>query len=127
MAAAFQCLVKVKVTVPEQIQAMMLLSALPQKWEMLVSIVTQQADLNKIKFLDIHNAILTQYQSESVHGKPGQRNNGNNHGHQANKLSAVHHKHDNPNFSQQQQGDGQQQQSGDKPKCQCGQRGKGKQ
>jgi hypothetical protein len=61
MAASFQCLSEVKVTVPEQIQAMMLLSALPQKWEMLVSIVTQQHDLNKIKFIDVRNAILTQF------------------------------------------------------------------
>jgi hypothetical protein len=126
MAASFQRLSEAKVTVPEQIQAMMLLSALPQKWEMLLSIVTQQKDLDKIKFLNVCNAILTQYQSESVHGKPGQRNNGNNRGQQANKLSAVHCKRDNPNFSQQQQGDGQQL-SGDKSKCQRGQRSKGKQ
>jgi hypothetical protein len=100
MAASFQCLSEAKVTVPEQIQAMMLLSALPQKWEMLVSIVTQQHDLDKIKFIDVRNAILTQFQSESVHGKQGQHNNGNNCGQQANKLSAVCCKHDNPNFSQ---------------------------
>jgi uncharacterized protein (DUF2252 family) len=116
----------VNVTIPEQIQVMMLLSALPQKWEMLVSIVTQQKDLNKIKFLDVCNAILTQYQSESVRGKQGQCNNGNNHGQQANKLSAVHRKCDNPNFSQQQQGDGQQQNS-NKPKHQHSQHSKGKQ
>jgi hypothetical protein len=125
MAAAFQHLSKAKVTIPEQIQAMMLLSALPQKWEMLVSIVTQQQDLNKIKFLDIHNTILTQFQSESVRGKQGQHNNGNNRSQQANKLSAVRCKHDNPNFSQQQQGEGQQ--NSDKPKRQHSQCGKGKQ
>jgi hypothetical protein len=41
MAACFQCLVAAKVTILEQIQAMMLLAALLQKWKMLVSIVTQ--------------------------------------------------------------------------------------
>jgi gag-polypeptide of LTR copia-type len=42
MVAAFQCLTAASIIIPPQIQVMILLSALPQKWEMLVSIVTQQ-------------------------------------------------------------------------------------
>ena len=130
MAASFQRLTSAEVDVPEQIKAMMLLTALPQKWEMLVSIVTQQRNLDSIKFVDVRDAVLAQFQSESMRGNRGQHNNkGQNQGQQANKLSVVKRKHDNPNFSNQQQGEGQRQnqQNGDKPKRQRGQRGKGKQ
>jgi gag-polypeptide of LTR copia-type len=40
MVTAFQRLTAASIIIPPQIQAMILLSALPQKWEMLVSIVT---------------------------------------------------------------------------------------
>ena len=130
MAACFQRLTSAEVDIPEQIKAMMLLAALPQKWEMLVSIVTQQRNLNSIKFVDVRDAVLTQFQSESMRGNRGQCNKGQNQGQQANKLSAVKRKCDNPNFSNQQQGEGSQrqnQQNGNRPKRQHGQRGKGKQ
>ena len=130
MAACFQCLMSVEVDVPEQIRAMMLLTALPQKWEMLVSIITQQCNLDSIKFVDVRNTVLAQFQSKSMHSNRGQCNKGQNQGQQANKLSVVKHKHNNPNFSNQQQGEGSQhqnQQNGDRSKCQHGQRSKGKQ
>jgi gag-polypeptide of LTR copia-type len=41
MVATFQHLTAASIIIPPQIQAMILLSALPQKWEMLVSIMTQ--------------------------------------------------------------------------------------
>ena len=130
MAACFQCLTSAEVDIPEQIKVMMLLTALPQKWEMLVSIVTQQCNLDTIKFVDVHDTVLAQFQSETMRGNCGQRNKGQNQGQQANKLSAVKHKRDNPNFSNQQQGEGSQcqnQQNSDRPKRQHGQHGKGKQ
>jgi gag-polypeptide of LTR copia-type len=40
MVTAFQHLTAASIIIPPQIQAMILLSAMPQKWEMLVSIVT---------------------------------------------------------------------------------------
>jgi hypothetical protein len=123
MAACFQCLTSAEVDVLEQIKAMMLLAALPQKWEMLVSIVTQQRNLDNIKFIDVRDAVLAQFQSETMRSNHGQRNKGQNQGQQANKLSAVKCKRDNPNFSNQQQGEGQHQQqqnqqNSDKPKHQ---------
>ena len=40
MVACFQRLTSNSIIIPDQIQAMMLLAALPQKWEMLITIVT---------------------------------------------------------------------------------------
>jgi hypothetical protein len=45
---------------------MILLSALPQKWEMLVSIMTQQHALTMIQLSHICDAILAQYELENV-------------------------------------------------------------
>jgi hypothetical protein len=58
MVAAFQCLTATSIIIPPQIQVMILLSALPQKWEMLVSIVTQQHALTMIQLSHVRNAIL---------------------------------------------------------------------
>ncbi len=43
--AAFGCMSSAKVTIPQQLQAMIALAALPQKWEMLISIVTGDTKL----------------------------------------------------------------------------------
>ena len=79
MAACFQCLISMEVDVPEQIKAIMLLAAFPQKWEMLVSIVTQQCNLENIHFVDVCDAVLAQFQSKSMYGNHGQHNKGQNH------------------------------------------------
>jgi hypothetical protein len=72
---------------------MILLSALPQKWEMLVSIVTQQHALMTIQLSHVRDAILAQYKSENVcSGGKGKQQH-------ANKLSAVKQKCCNQNFS----------------------------
>ena len=97
----------------------MLLAALPQKWEMLVTVVTQTNDLTDLDISDVRTALLAQYEGEAARGKGG------NNKQQANKLSAVKRKHGDPNFSNQQKGNQQHEQTGDKPH-QCGQRGKGK-
>src|ERR1700752_4239889 len=123
LVAAFQHLTAVSIIIPPQIQAMILLAALPQKWEMLVSIVTQQHTLQNIQLSRVRDAILAQYESESMRGGKGKQHN-------ANKISAVKRKHGNPQFQQQQGGNqqqgGSQQQQNDRPKCQRGKRGNGK-
>jgi hypothetical protein len=93
MVAAFQCLTAASIIILPQIQAMILLSALPQKWEMLVSIVTQQHALMTIQLSHVRDTILTQYKSENVcSGGKGKQQH-------TNKLSAVKWKHGNQNFS----------------------------
>jgi gag-polypeptide of LTR copia-type len=119
MVTAFQHLTAASIIIPPQIQAMILLSALPQKWEMLVSIVTQQHVLMTIQLSHVRDAILAQYELENVcsSGKGKQQH--------ANKLSAVKQKHSNQSFSNQESG-GSQQKLEDHPKCQHGGRRKGK-
>ena len=119
MIAAFQRLPTASIIIPPQIQAMILLSALPQKWEMLVSIVTQQHALMTIQLSHVHDAILAQYESENV------RSGGKGKQQHANKLSAVKRKRGNQNFSNQESG-GSQQKPEDRPKRQRGGHGKGK-
>jgi hypothetical protein len=119
MVAAFQRLTAASIIILPQIQAMILLSALPQKWEMLVSIVTQQHALMTIQLSHVHNAILAQYELENMcSGGKGKQQH-------ANKLSAVKQKHGNQNFSNQESG-GSQQKLEDHPKCQRSGHGKGK-
>jgi hypothetical protein len=119
MVAAFQHLTATSIIILPQIQVMILLSALPQKWEMLVSIVTQQHALMMIQLSHVRDAILAQYELKNVcsSGKGKQQH--------ANKLSTVKWKHGNQNFSNQESG-GSQQKLEDRPKCQHGGCGKGK-
>jgi hypothetical protein len=98
---------------------MILLSALPQKREMLVSIVTQQHALTTIQLSHVHDTILAQYESENV------RSGGKGKQQHTNKLSTVKQKHGNQNFSNQESG-GSQQKPEDHPKCQRSGHGKGK-
>ena len=72
-------------------QAMILLAALPQKWDLIVSIVTTNNDLDNLEFSDACDAILSQFDADSICGKGKQ--------HHANKLSAIKHKRGDPNFS----------------------------
>jgi len=98
MVAAFQCLTATSIIIPPQIQAMILLSALPQKWEMLVSTMTQQHVLTMIQLSHVRDTILAQYESENVcSGGKGKQQH-------ANKLSAVKQKCGNQNFSNQESG-----------------------
>jgi len=65
--AAFGHMSSAEVTVPPQLQAMIALTALPQKWEMLISIVTGDTELQDLDLGDVHTAVVGQYQSETVH------------------------------------------------------------
>jgi hypothetical protein len=73
---------------------MIALATLPQKWEMLISIITGDIKLNDLNLADMCNAVVTQYQSETIHNGPGKQN--------ANKISVVKHKHGDPSWKQQQ-------------------------
>ena len=124
MSTAFQRLTAAHVTIPGPIQAMIALSALPQKWEVLVPVITQTNELERLSLGDVHEAIVAQWQTEASRHS-GNKDKKPQH---TNKLSNVKHKRSDPSFSNQQQGNNQQQQqqNGDKP-CQCGKRsGKGK-
>ena len=100
MAAAFQRCAASSISVPEQLQAMILLAAMPPKWEMLVAIVTQNYDLADIEFKHVRETILAQYETEATcNGRPK-----GNKPQDANKLSAVKRKRGNPNFSNQEKG-----------------------
>ena len=55
------------VAVPPQLQAMIALAALPQKWEMLISVVTGDNPLEDLILSDVRTAVITQYQADSVH------------------------------------------------------------
>ncbi|KAF8464533.1 hypothetical protein DFH94DRAFT_699158 [Russula ochroleuca] len=117
MVAAFQRCAASSIPVPEQLQAMILLAAMPPKWEMLVAIIMQNYDLADIELKHVHETILAQYELEVTrHGKPK-----GNKPHDANKLSTIKQKHGNPNFSNQEKGSTQQQ-SSDKPQGKCGKR-----
>ena len=56
--AAFRHMQSAGVGIPKQLQAMIALAALPQKWKMLVSIVTGDIDLKNLDLMDVHNTVL---------------------------------------------------------------------
>ena len=119
MVTCFQHLTSNSIIIPNQIQAMMLLAALLQKWEILVNVIMQTNNLADLDISNMCTALLAQYEEEATHSKGG------NNKQQANKLSTVKQKCGDPNFSNQQKGNQQHEQTRDKP-CQCGQHGKGK-
>jgi hypothetical protein len=92
------------VAVPPQLQAMIALAALPQKWEMLISVVTGDNPLEDLILSDVRTAVITQFQADSVRYGSKQHN--------ANKISVVKRKRSDPNWCNQQ-GSGQQQQGSD--------------
>ena len=118
MAAAFERLRGANIVVPEALQAMILLAALPTKWEHLVPIVTIGSKISTLAFKSTADVIINAFNGDSI--KKG--------GHQANKLSAIKRKRGNPHFSNQKEGSQQQggnQQNRSKGK-QRGKRGSGK-
>jgi hypothetical protein len=89
------------IAVPPQLQAMIALAALPQKWEMLISVVTGDNPLEDLILSDVRTVVITQFQADSVrHGSKQ---------HNTNKISTVKRKRSDPNWHNQQ-GSGQQQQ-----------------
>jgi hypothetical protein len=82
------------IEVPNQLQAMIALAALPQKWEMLISVITGNIEMLDLDLSKVHTAVITQYQVDSV------RHSSNKHN--ANKISMVKRKRSNPNWCNQQ-------------------------
>jgi hypothetical protein len=83
---------------------MIALAALPQKWEMLISIITGNNTLKDLILSNMCTVVITQFQADSVcHGSKQ---------HNATKISMVKCKHSNPNWCNQQ-GSNQQQQGSD--------------
>jgi hypothetical protein len=100
------------VAIPPQLQAMIALAALPQKWEMLISVVTSDNPLEDLILSDVCTTVITQFQADSVCYGSKQHN--------ANKISVVKCKHGDPNWCNQQ-GSGQQQQQNQQQQGSSGQ------
>jgi hypothetical protein len=77
----------------QTLQAMILLAALPPKWDSVAQMFFQRTDLaNALTFENVRKAIVYEYER---HGRPTDQS--------ANKLSAVKRKGPNPAHHQQQQ------------------------
>ena len=63
---AYACMKAADVAVPPQLQAMITLTALPQKWEMLISVITGDNPLEDLILSDVRTAVITQFQADSV-------------------------------------------------------------
>jgi hypothetical protein len=88
--AAYSRMKAAGVAVPPQLQAMIALAALPQRWEMLITVVTGDNNLEDLELSDVRTAVITQFQADSVRHGSGKHN--------TNKISAVKHKRGNPNW-----------------------------
>jgi hypothetical protein len=82
------------VKIPPQLQAIIALAALPHKWEMLISIVTGDIEMVDLDLSEVHDAVITQYQADTVHYGSQKHN--------ANKISMIKHKRGDPNWHSQQ-------------------------
>ena len=103
MFGAFARMSTADIEVPPQLQAMIALAALPQKWEMLISVVTSDIEMSDLDLGEVRDAVITQFQADSVcHGSNK---------HNANKISAVKRKRGDPNWHNQQGSNQQQQQN----------------
>ncbi|KZP30222.1 hypothetical protein FIBSPDRAFT_1038538 [Athelia psychrophila] len=80
-----------KVDLPELVRAMMLLNAIPQKWEAIPTIVLQQHETTKLTFAVVRDVIITKWEQGGTIGQA------------ANKISAIKRKHPEQTFKQQQQ------------------------
>jgi len=59
MFGAFAQMSATDVEVSNQLQAMIALAALPQKWEMLISIITGDVEMVDLNLSKVHTAIIT--------------------------------------------------------------------
>jgi hypothetical protein len=88
--SAFACMKAANITIPSQLQAMIALAALSQKWEMLISVVTGDNPLEDLILSNMRTAVIMQFQVDSVCHRSKQHN--------ANKISIVKCKHSDPNW-----------------------------
>ena len=94
MFSAFAWMSTMDVEVPTQLQVIITLATLPQKWEMLISIITGNVEMSDLDLGEVCDAIITQFQTDSVcHGSNK---------HNANKISAVKCKRSDSNWHNQQ-------------------------
>jgi len=70
LQAAVQHLSNNGVSMPKIIQAMILLSTLPPKWEMLISILCTNYDLAHLQLKHMHKVIMAQWKAKRTKGKP---------------------------------------------------------
>jgi hypothetical protein len=61
MFGAFAQMLAADVEVPNQLQVMIALAALPQKWEMLISVITGDIEMSDLDLSKVHTAVITQY------------------------------------------------------------------
>ena len=93
MATLFGRLATNNVNIAQQLQALILLSALPAKWDSIVQLFMQRNDLaNALTFANVRAAITQEYERQ---GRPIDKS--------AHKLSAVKRKGPDPSHRQQQQ------------------------
>jgi len=78
------------VEVPLQLQAIIALATLLQKWEMLISIITGDIEMSDLDLGKVRDTIITQFQVDSVHHSSNKHN--------TNKISMVKHKRGDPNW-----------------------------
>jgi hypothetical protein len=103
MFGTFSHMKAIDVEIPPQLQAMIALAALPQKWEMLISIVTGNVEMVDLDLSEVRTAVIAQYQVDTVcHGLNK---------HNTNKISVVKHKRSDPNWHSQQGSNQQQHQN----------------
>jgi hypothetical protein len=58
---AYACIKAADVSIPPQLQAMITLAALPQKWEMLILVTTGDNTLKDLILSDVHTAVIMQF------------------------------------------------------------------
>jgi hypothetical protein len=93
LVTLFGCLSGTPLQLSETLQAMILLAALPSKWDSVAQMFFQRSNLAAtLTFPNVRKAILYEYEH---HGRPADQS--------ANKLSAVKCKGPNPAHHQQQQ------------------------
>ena len=81
--------------IQEELQVLIALAALPLKWETMIALITQNYNLADISLKVVCDAIINQYETEANRGQ----HKGSQH---ANKISAIKHKHGNPDFNKQE-------------------------
>ena len=77
-------------------QALILMAALPQKWEHLIPIICQGHDLSDLNVGIVHDILIAQYENKTNRGQHKEHK-----ANQANKLSAMKRKCGDPSFSKQ--------------------------
>ena len=97
MAALYDRLAVNEVSVAEHLKAMILMAKLPSSMESSVLFATAGKKITELNVQDLRSAIMMHWDQKSVKKQGSSAGGGN-----ANKLSAIKRKEDNPSFSQQQ-------------------------